>query len=121
MPLNKVALRNRFVKEATFLRRFLDAAGSKTKIQHLLHISTHHQLVCLVLLVGAIAGGDIPVSSECIQKLKRSKKFGPIKRQFEYDKDVAELKRGDREKLLRALSKIKSALPELVACLFDKE
>jgi hypothetical protein len=120
MIISKAAFREKLVKEKGFLKRVVEASGSKSKISHLIHIASRHQLVVLVLIVHHVTAGEISISKACLEKLKRSKKGPALRRLFEHEKDVRELRgKGDREALQGALSKVASALPTIVGLLFD--
>ena len=119
MIISKASLREKLVKEKSFLKRFVEASGHKTKISHLIHIASRHQLVVLVLIVHHVAAGEISISKDCLAKLKRSKKGPTLRRLFEHEREVRELKQSDREALQGALSKIASVLPEILSVLFD--
>jgi hypothetical protein len=119
MIISKTVLREKLVKEKSYLKRFVEASGSKSKIAHLIHIASRHQLIVLVLVVHHVAAGEISISKECLAKVKRSKKGPALRNLFEHEKDVRELKKQDREALQGALSKIASILPDVVGALFD--
>ena len=119
MVFGKEVFRKKLLKERSFLKRFVEASGSRSKIQHLLHISTHHQLVVLACIVHFVACGEVAIKRECLERLKRSKKAPILRRLFEHEREARELKSADRETLLGALSKITSVLPEIVGCLFE--
>jgi hypothetical protein len=68
-----------------------------------------------------VAAGEISISKECLAKLKRSKKGPALRRLFEHEKEVRELRAGDREVLQGALSKSTSILPDIVSVLFTAE
>lgn len=113
------ALGGKLQEEVEFLEHIYKSAGKNTKIKAALQTASTKQLVLLVTILYHICNGDIKVSKATNNKIARSKKRPFICRHFERDRDVAELKRGGREKILPLLFKLQSVLPVALDPLFS--
>jgi hypothetical protein len=116
--LDKVYLRQCMLRDKGFFSNLYQSNNKENK--KTLHFSDDRQLNILIKVVYLIVNGEIAISSQNFELVKKSKRVVFMKKHFGKKKEFIKLLNSSREEKLKILSGLTSVYPYLLFGLFNE-